>query len=164
MEIDRNSHVTFEYVLRNENRELIESSRTDDPPTYIHGYRQIIAGLERRMAGRKMNDRFSVTVPPEEGYGLRDEGLAVNVPLSEIPPEVALYEGASFDAVNEQGHEIRLYIKEITDEEVVLDANHPMAGMTIHYDITIKDVRHATEEELMEAAAPVFGLDDLEIN
>jgi FKBP-type peptidyl-prolyl cis-trans isomerase SlyD len=160
MGIDRNSLVTFEYVLRNANSELIEASPADDPPSYIHGYGQLIPGLEKHMKGHSQGDRFHVEVPASHGYGERDESLVVTVPRTEIPDGVPLSIGQSFDAVNDHGHSIKLRVKNITATEVMLDANHPLSGIDLHYDITIKAVRPAREDELMQVAAPIMGTDD----
>ncbi len=160
MQIDRNCLVVFEYVLRDEDGNLVEASRIDESPSYIHGYRQLIPGLERQMEGHEPGDRFTCEVKPQEAYGMRDDSLVVTVPLSEIPDEVELKIGDSFDAVNEQGHTIKLQVKSIGDSDVLLDANHALAGKTLHYDITIKDVHPATEQELMEVGEPLFGIED----
>ncbi len=157
--IGRNSFVLFEYVLRNADGELIEASSVDDPPTYIHGFRQLIGGLERQLEGHRVGDRFQIVVDPGEAYGERNENLSVAVSRTEVPEDVPLYEGASFDAVNERGDMIKLYVASADEDQVVLDANHPLAGVELHYDITVKRVRPATEEELMEAASPVYGID-----
>jgi len=163
MNIGRNDFVTFEFVLRNEHGELIEASEVADPPTYIHGYAQLVSGLEKHMEGHYVGDRFTAVVEPEHGYGARDESLVVTVPLKDLPPDVPLNIGQSFDAMNDRGHKIKLRVKEVNDNDVQLDANHPLAGMQLHYDITVKDVRGATEAEIMEVTAPIMGTDQGEV-
>jgi len=159
MGIDRNSYVTFEYVLRNDKGDLIEASEVDNPPSYIHGYAQLISGLEKFMKNHDAGDRFNVEVLPQHGYGMRDESLVVTVPKEEIPENVNVAVGQTFDAVNEHNHTIKLHVKKVESDVVTLDANHPLAGIKLDYTITIKDVRPATENELMSAAAPVMGTD-----
>ncbi len=162
MKIDRNSFVVFEYVLRNEEGELIEASRVDNPPSFIFGYQMLIPGLEKRMKNHEAGDKFDVSLIAEEAYGQRDEGLVVTVPRMEIPEEVPLSVGSTFDAVNDRGEQIKLTVHDITSEEVVLDANHPLAGQALQYEITVREVRPATEDELMNAAAPLMGTDSPE--
>lgn len=159
MEIDRNSHVTFDFILRNEAGELIEASETGNPPFYIHGYGQLLPGLEKHMKGHKVGDKFDVDVPAKFGYGERDENLIVTVPVSEVPEDAGVAVGQTFDAVNDHGHKIKLTVKEVNDKEVTMDANHPLAGVDLKYEISVQAMRPATEEELMEVAAPSMGTD-----
>lgn len=159
MIVERNAYVTFEYVLRDDKGELIEASEVDNPPSYVHGYSQLISGLEKYMEKHKVGDRFKVEVEPQHGYGVRDDSLVVTVPKTEIPEEVNVTVGQTFDAVNEHNHTIKLHVKDVDGDVVTLDANHPLAGIKLNYTITIKAIRPATEDELMNVSAPMMGTD-----
>ena len=159
MGIDRNSHVIFEYVLRDDAGELLEASEVSKPPSYIHGYQMLLPGLEKEMLNHDKDDKFTVVVAPKYGYGIHDDSLIVTIPRSEIPDGVDVNIGQSFDAVNDHDHKIKLRVKGIDDKLITLDANHPLAGVELHYSITIKDVRPATEDELMDASAELMGTD-----
>ena len=146
--IGRNSHVTFSYQLFDENGFQIDASGNEEPLSYIHGYDLLISGLEEKMKGKQTGEEFTVTLDPEDAYGERDENLVMRVERAEIPEEVDLQMGGRFTAINEQGDRMNLVVLDITDEDVVLDANHPLAGKAIMYKVKIKNVRQATGQEL----------------
>ncbi len=146
--IGRNSHVTFSYQLFDENGLQIDASGSDEPLSYIHGYDLLISGLEEKMDGKQTGEEFTVALDPEDAYGERDESLIMKVERTEIPEEVDLQMGGRFTAINEQGDRMNLVVLDITDEDVVLDANHPLAGKAITYKVKIKNVRQATGQEL----------------
>ncbi len=147
--IDINSHVTFFYRLFDENGRQIDETGSEEPLSYIHGHNLLIDGLEKKMSGKQPGEQFTVSLSPEEAYGERDENLIMKVERSEIPDEVEIQPGARFAAVNEQGHRMNLVVLDITDEDVVLDANHPLAGKAVTYEVTIGKVRQATGQELV---------------
>lgn len=162
MQIEFNTVVVFEYVLRDGQRELIEASPADDPPSYVHGHGQLIPALEVQMEGHRAGERFEVSVPAGDAYGERDESLMVTVPRNDIPDGVPLAVGQSFDAVSSDGKALKLRVRHVDDGEVLMDGNHPLAGLDLHYDITIKSVRPASEEDILDMAARKFesSLDD----
>lgn len=128
--------VHFQYVLRDEHGELLDSSWARVPLVVTQGAGQIIPGLERALAGMKVGDHKRVTVPPEEGYGPVDPAATTEVPRSRIPPE-ALQVGARLTGQTRSGREIPVRVREIKDETVVLDLNHPLAGQTLVFEVTI---------------------------
>jgi len=151
VQIEKNTMVKFEFVMRDQNDSIIEASDTDAPPEYVHGYNILIPGLEEALDGKTEGDAFSVSIPPEKAYGLHNSEMLAIVPKKEIPMDYEYYEGAFFDAVNENGETIKLRVKEITETDVILDGNHFLAGQTLKYQISIMETREATKEEI-EAA------------
>ena len=147
MKITTGSVVLFDYTLTDDDKDIIDSSTGSEPLAYIHGEGQIVPGLEAAMEGKSAGDSFKVTVTPEEGYGVHDpENISV-VPADQIEGGEELEEGMQLHTEGEFGEETVLITK-IEGNNVTIDGNHPLAGLTLHFDVTIREVRPATEEEL----------------
>ncbi len=147
MKIQKNSVVTMDYLLKSETGELLDESTNDEPFIYLHGYGQLVPGLENALQGRKTGEKFSVTVAPADGYGERDEESIHDVPKADLAHIEGLEVGAILHASTEEGPS-HLTVTALTDHAVTLDPNHPLAGQTLCFDIVIKEVREATEDEL----------------
>lgn len=147
MTITPGSVVLFDYTLTDDDKDVIDSSKDGGPLAYLHGEGQIVKGLEKVMEGKKAGDSFSVTVSPEEGYGLPDPAKVATVTTDQIEGGEELEEGMQLEASNEAGEQI-VVVTKIEGNKVTLDGNHPLAGMTLHFDITIREVRAATPEEI----------------
>ena len=147
MTITTGSVVLFDYTLTDDEKEVIDSSKGEEPLAHIQGEGQIVKGLEKAMEGKKKGDHFNVIVSPEDGYGLTNPEKIVTVPASEIEGAEELEEVMQLEASSEAGEQV-VVVSRINGEQVTLDGNHPLAGMTLHFEITIRDVRPATTEEL----------------
>ncbi|MFO7769573.1 MAG: peptidylprolyl isomerase [bacterium] len=147
MEITTNKVVTIDYTLTDEQGEVIESSAEDQSLAYIHGVGALIPGLEEALEGREEGETVEVTVPPQKAYGQRREDMIQSVPKDRFETERELEVGMQFQARSQQGTQV-VTITGIEDDEVTVDANHPLAGRTLNFEVDIKDVRDATEEEL----------------
>ncbi|MGP1595154.1 MAG: FKBP-type peptidyl-prolyl cis-trans isomerase [Treponema sp.] len=150
MKITKDCLVTLEYTLKDEAQEILDSSEKLGPLDYLHGYNFLISGLERTLEGKEEGEAFSLTVAPEDGYGLINEDMVFEVNRSQFPPEVTLEVGMEFDADN---HPVR--ITAIEGDTITVDANHPLAGETLYFDVKIVSVRTATEEEIAAALEPL---------
>lgn len=138
--------VSISYTLQNTEGEILDQTGPEQTFEYLHGYENIIPGLETALEGLKVGDSKQVTVEPEEGYGDFDENLVIKVPLSELPDEKA-ESGMEFEATTEQGV-IVFTVIDIEGSDAILDGNHPLAGETLIFDVEVKGVREATSEEL----------------
>jgi FKBP-type peptidyl-prolyl cis-trans isomerase SlyD len=149
MQVARNAVVTIDYTLKNPDGRVIDSSKSEgrQPLPYIHGAGGLIPGLERALEGKNAGDSFAVTIAPEEAYGMRDENLVRAVPKASFGNN-AIVVGAQFRTQDKQGQQHVVTISKIEADSVTIDANHPLAGVTLHFDVTINDVREATAEEL----------------
>lgn len=147
MIISKHQVVSIHYTLTNDDGEVLDQSSGGDPLTYIHGAGNIIPGLENALEGKKMGDKLQVTIDPEDAYGHRDERMIQVVPKSEFGPETEVKEGMQFNAETQQGP-IVVTVVEIRPTEVVLDGNHPLAGVTLHFDVEVTGLRPATDEEV----------------
>ncbi len=146
--------VSFDYTLRLDDGEVVDSSEGREPLAYLHGRGQIVPGLERELYGMSVGEEKSVTVAAEEGYGSYDEERLQEVPLSSFPEDLELEEGMSVrmrDVNTDQLFEA--YIDAIDEETVTLDFNHPLAGETLFFDVKIVDVREASGDELAHGHA-----------
>lgn len=143
MSITTNSVVSIHYTLRDDQGETIDSSAGNDAFAFIQGIHQIVPGLEMQMEGRKTGDKFTAVVPPEMGYGVFDKNLLQRVPLDRFGGN-KVEEGMQFQA----GGEGIFTVREVNDEQVLLDGNHPLAGVTLNFEVEVISVREATAEEL----------------
>jgi len=146
MKIAPGSRVALKYRLFDGEGELVESSDDGELMEYKHGAEEIVPALERALEGKAVGDRLRVALQPEEAFGAFDPALMVTVPRSEIPEEVELEVGAYLPVELEQapedleGEEIEFRIVEVGDEEVVLDANHPLAGESVTFELEVVSV------------------------
>jgi FKBP-type peptidyl-prolyl cis-trans isomerase SlyD len=157
--IQPNTHVTLEYELRGEDDELLDASGEPDgePIRYVHGYGMLVPGLEAALAGMHVGDEREVVVPVEAAYGEYDEDLVLQIPRAELPDPINVQVGDEFTAESPDGDEVDFVVQSIEGNTVTVDANHPLAGMTLKYLVKVREVREATQAEVEDAAT---GLDD----
>ncbi|PTL80921.1 peptidylprolyl isomerase [Vitiosangium sp. GDMCC 1.1324] len=148
MEIAKDSVVTLDYRLHLGDGKTIDESDAEDPLVYLHGYEQIVPGLEKALEGKKAGAALKVQVSPEEGYGEYDPDGVEEVAREEFPPDMELVAGGIVSATDDEGDEVDFLVKEVRGDTVVVDFNHPLAGKTLHFEVTVREVRKATEEEL----------------
>jgi FKBP-type peptidyl-prolyl cis-trans isomerase SlyD len=146
MEISKHKVVTMDYTLSDDDGNVIDSSRGNDPLSYIQGTGNIIPGLEAALEGKTPGENVAVSIAPEDGYGERDESLLQVVPRNLFNVD-DLQVGMFFETQTQAGAQV-VTVVGVTDEEVTVDANHPLAGKTLNFDVDVVDVREASEEEL----------------
>jgi FKBP-type peptidyl-prolyl cis-trans isomerase SlyD len=147
MQIGPNSVVSIHYELSNDAGEILDASAEGEPLIYLHGAQNIIPGLEKELTGKKVGDALKVKVQPEEGYGIRQPELIQQVPRNAFPDPDNLSVGMQFSAQSDNGH-VSVVITELTDSSATVDGNHPLAGVVLNFDVSIADIRPATEEEI----------------
>ncbi|MFA5494848.1 MAG: peptidylprolyl isomerase [Porticoccaceae bacterium] len=146
MTVKPNAVVSIHYTVRDEDGVQLDSSDGRDPLIYLHGAHNIIPGLESALEGKQVGDQLQVSIVPEEAYGEHLDHLVESVPrdaFGEQPLEV----GMRFEAQTEQGP-ISVVITSIEDDLVTVDGNHPLAGKSLSFDVTVDDIRDASEEEI----------------
>lgn len=141
-----NKAVTIEYTLTDDGGEVLDSSDGAEPLVYLHGAGNIVPGLERALEGKSVADAIDIAVAPEDGYGVRDEKLVQNIATRKLPPG-KLTVGQWLRAEGPHGPQM-LVVTAIRGDYATVDANHPLAGMTLHFKAKITAIRDATEEEL----------------
>ena len=147
MTITRDSVVTIHYTLKDDAGAVIDSSASGEPLAYLHGHGNIVPGLERELTGRSAGEKLSVTVTPAEGYGEYDKELVQSVPRRALRGIKDVQPGMHLHAQTEAGTRT-VTVTRVQGDMVTLDANHPLAGKNLNFDIQIEDVRQATDEEL----------------
>jgi FKBP-type peptidyl-prolyl cis-trans isomerase SlyD len=146
MRIAKNSVVSIEYTLTDAEGAVLDSSKGQLPLTYIHGNGNIVVGLEEALEGKEKGASLKVSVPPAKGYGERDTSLSQIVPREMFDIE-ELEPGMRFHAEGEHGTHV-VTVTAVDNDSVTVDANHPLAGQTLNFKVTVMDVRAATEQEL----------------
>lgn len=147
MEIGENKVVQMHYTLKDDGGKVLDTSDDQDPLTYMHAEGAIIPGLFKAITGKKVGEKVSVVVKPDEGYGDQDDSLVQKMPLESFKGMDDLAVGVKVQAETDHGIQIAT-VTEIKEEEVTIDLNHPLAGVTLHFDVEIVDIRDATEEEV----------------
>jgi FKBP-type peptidyl-prolyl cis-trans isomerase SlyD len=147
MKISHEKVVSIHYTLTDNAGTVLDSSSGGHPLAYLHGFGNIIPGLENALEGKATGDKLSVTVEPGEGYGERDEGLVQAVPRTAFKGVKELAPGMQFQAQGPQGTRL-VVVTQVTEDLVTVDANHPLAGQTLHFEVEVSEVRDATSEEL----------------
>jgi len=135
------------YTLKNDAGEVLDSSEGGDPLPYLHGASNIVPGLEKELTGLSVGDKKDVDVAPEEGYGLPNPAMIQDVPREAFPEDAEVEPGVQFLMQGEQGQPIPIWISAVEGDVVTIDANHPLAGQTLHFAIEVAGVRPATEQE-----------------
>lgn len=153
MKITDKSVVSIHYKLTNDQGEVLDSSEGNDPLVYMHGTRSIIKGLENELAGKAAGDKLDVVVQPEEGYGIVNPELIQEVPHSAFDGVEDIQPGMQFEAKNPEGHRQLITVEEIKESGVTINANHPLAGQVLHFNVSVEEVREATTEELAHGHA-----------
>ena len=148
MKVEKNKVVSMHYVLRDTKGQIVDQSETDGPLNFIQGIGNIIPGLERALEGKLIGDKFKVTITPDDGgYGAIQPELIGKVPRSNFDENETLELGVVFEVSNEQG-QYWARVVELDDTHVVLDANHPMAGQILNFEIEVVGIRDANLVEL----------------
>jgi len=138
--------VTFDYVLRDKDGTDLDSSAGGAPLRYLHGHGNIVPGLERALEGLEAGAKRVVEVAARDAYGERDQAKVFEVPREQLPADVEV--GAMLRAQQSNGVPVVLTVVRLDGEQATLDANHPLAGKDLVFDVTLVAVEQATAEEL----------------
>ena len=147
MKIANNTVVTVGYRLLNEALEEIDTSENGAPIVYLHGGDELLDGLEEALNNKVAGDRFTVTLQPDDAYGPEDPELIQIFHISEFN-DVDLYPGMQLQGEDPEGNFRLLRVMEVKGDDVTVNMNHPLAGLLLHFELHVEDVRAATEEEL----------------
>jgi FKBP-type peptidyl-prolyl cis-trans isomerase SlyD len=147
MQIEKHRVVTLAYTLKDDDDRIIDQS-DDGSFCYLHGASNIISGLENALTGKVAGDELSVSIPPEEGYGVHDVEKTQAVPREMFPTEEEIVPGMQFHAQGPDGHQLVVTVVKVDDDRVTVDGNHPLAGVQLKFDVKVLEVRTATGEEI----------------
>ena len=139
--------VSLSYTLKNDAGDIVDQSPEGQPLVYLHGASNIIEGLEDGLEDSEVGSEFQVDVPPKKGYGEIQPRLISDLPKTRFPEPDNITLGQKFVIESPQGPK-SIKIVEIKDDSVVVDANHELAGQTLHFSGSIVDIREGTPHEL----------------
>jgi FKBP-type peptidyl-prolyl cis-trans isomerase SlyD len=148
MVVAQDKVVLIHYTLTNDAGTVLDSSSGGEPLAYIHGQGNLISGLEKALEGKQAGDKLNVDIAPADGYGVRDPSLLQRVPMRAFGNASTVKKGMQFQAQTSQGQTQVVTVTAIQGDMVTVDANHPLAGENLHFDVEITAVRDASEEEM----------------
>lgn len=160
MKITDKTVAQFHYILKDEAGEVIESSHSGEPLAYLHGANNTLAGLEKALTDKAAGEKFSVTLQPEDAYGLRNDDLVERVPvkhLQGLPSKNAKWKAGMIAVVHTEQGQRQVTVLKTGKFMVTVDVNPPLAGKVLTFDIDIVDVRAATDEEVEHGHAHGVG-------
>lgn len=159
MKITQDCIVELEYQLKNGKGEVVEDSANRGPMVYLHGHEEILPALETGLDGIEEGQKVSICLEPDQAYGPVDIDQIVSVPRSEFPEDAEIVPGdwitiSLSDAEDESvdGEEMDARVVEISPDAITIDANHPLAGQQVVFDLRVLKVRRATPKEIEERA------------
>ena len=147
MQIGDQKVVILHYTLTDNDGKVIDKSE-DGSFAYLHGASNIIPGLEDALTGKSAGEEMSVSVSPEQAYGVRDEAMLQQVPKNMFEDASQIAVGTQFHAQGPNGEMLVVTVMQVEEEHVIVDGNHPLAGVELNFDVKIIDVRDASEEEV----------------
>lgn len=147
MTIKKDDVVYFHYTLTDENGKAFETSTNSHPMTFLFGHSNILPALESEFSDKSEGDQFQVTLPPEKAYGVRDEEAQQRIPIKHLATKGKLTKGMAVKVQTEKGMRDVTIVK-VGRFNVDVDTNHPLAGLTLTFDISVEKVRDALPEEL----------------
>ena len=148
MLIAKDTIVSIDYTLTNPDGQVLDSSEGKAPLNYLHGSGGIITGLENALEGKENGASLKVTIPPADAYGEKDDALVQQLPPDMFKGVDDVKPGMQFQAQGEGGQARIVTVIEVADDGITIDANHPLAGVTLSFDVTVRDIRDATTEEI----------------
>jgi FKBP-type peptidyl-prolyl cis-trans isomerase 2 len=135
-EVRAGAVVHLEFTLWDDAGTLLDSTRGRAPLVFTHGQGEVIAGLERALLGMKVGETKRITVRPEDAYGPVDPAATTEIPLERVPAESRKV-GARLRGQTRSGREMPVLVREIRDDTVVLDLNHPLAGRSLVFEVRV---------------------------
>ena len=156
MNISKDCVVQFHYQLTDEENNLLEDSRKGEPMAYLHGANNIFPKMEAEIQNKTIGDTFSVTLAPEDAYGIRIENATRRISRKHVVSKAKLQPGMIINVNTDQGHR-QVVVSKVGKFVVDVDTNHPMAGKTLTFTIEIMNIREASAEELAHGHAHGAG-------
>jgi FKBP-type peptidyl-prolyl cis-trans isomerase SlyD len=146
MNIANNTVVTIHFTVCSSDGTQIDTSRNGEPMVFLQGSHFMIEGLEDELEGKTDGDKFVTDIPPKHAYGERHEELVQAVPKTMFE-NMEINPGMTFRATTDDGEQSVMII-DVNDDDVIIDGNHPLSGLTLNFDVEVLEVREATEEEI----------------
>lgn len=148
MSIANQKVVTMDFKVSDTNGQVLDSSEGSEPLVYIHGAQNIIPGLESALEGKSVGDFVKVEVVAAEAYGEYHDQMVQQVPMAAFEGVDKVEPGMAFHAESPEGHPVQIIVTEVEGDMVTVDGNHPLAGKDLVFEVTVQDIREATQDEL----------------
>jgi peptidylprolyl isomerase len=132
--------VKVHYTGKLENGDVFDSSREKEPFEFTVGNKAVIPGFEKGVVGMGVGDTKTIEIPPEEAYGAKQDELVVVVNKSEFPDDITPSVGQRLQIKQQDGNPVVVTITDLTEDSITLDANHPLAGYTLFFDVEVVDI------------------------
>ncbi|MCB1823581.1 MAG: peptidylprolyl isomerase [Candidatus Competibacteraceae bacterium] len=158
MKAAKDKIVSLHYTLTDDGGVTLDSSHGREPLSYLHGHGNIIQGLEAALEGKEVGFNASVQVVPADGYGEYNPQAVFEVPREQFPPNEAIQVGMRVQGESPDGV-LNFTVLAVNEQGVVLDANHPMAGKNLNFEVEVLEVRDATAQELSHGHVHPHGHD-----
>lgn len=156
MNISENCVASIHYTLTNGEGKVIDTSEGQEPLAYLHGAGNIIPGLEKALLGKVVGDKFNVSIPAAEAYGVRDDSMVQELPSNMFSGIDKIEVGMEFHAETEHGLQV-VTVTKVDGDNVTIDGNHPLAGVDLTFDVEVAEIRAASAEELEHGHAHGAG-------
>jgi len=156
MNIKENCVASIHYTLTDGEGKVIDTSEGQEPLTYLHGAGNIIPGLEKALLGKLVGDKFNVSIPAAEAYGVRDDSMIQELPATMFSGIDSIAVGMEFHAETEQGLQV-VTVTKVEGDNITIDGNHPLAGVDLTFDVEVAEIRDASAEELEHGHAHGAG-------
>lgn len=148
MALQANKVVTFNYILKDDNGELLDSTEKGGPFSFISGNHQILPGLEEAIGNMIIGSKKNIKLAAADAYGEYDENAVQKINRTLFPEEAELEIGMTYFAHSPEGQHLQFVITKIENEDITVNFNHPLAGKNLEFDVELIDVRDATPEEI----------------
>jgi FKBP-type peptidyl-prolyl cis-trans isomerase SlyD len=158
MQIAKDCVVGIEYILKGDDGKILDQS-ANEPLFYLHGHGNLVPGLEQALEGRAQGDKLDVVVTPDLGYGARRPELVFELPKAQVPSDVPHQKGVRVRLRNPQGQAMVATVTKVKLHSVELDGNHALADKTLHFSVTVSEVRKPSKDELAHGHAHAPGHD-----
>ena len=147
LKVDDGKVVSMHYTLHVDGK-VVDSSEGGEPLQFIQGMGHIIHGLEHELYDMKVGEKKDVVVAAKDGYGESDPEAFMDVPRESFPSNVPLTLGTELELRDQEDHPVYARVEEVTDKNVRLNMNHPLAGKELRFSIQIANLRPASDEEV----------------
>jgi len=148
MALQEKKVIIFNYTLKDENSEMLDSTEKGGPFSFVTGNKQVLPGLEVALSSMIIGSKKNIKLAAADAYGEYDEGAVQKVKRDLFPEEAELEIGTSYFAHSPEGQHLQFIITEIEDDVITANFNHPLAGKDLEFDVELLDVRDATSEEM----------------
>ena len=157
--IGKHSVVSIHYTLKDDDGQVMDTSEGREPLAYLHGENNLIPGLESELQGKTAGAKFQATIEPKDAYGEINDDFIQTINKQMFQGVDDIQPGMTFVAQGDGGQQRQVRVVEVEGDDVTIDANHPMAGKTLHFDVEVVEVREATPQEVEHGHVHAHGHD-----